>query len=53
MSRKDKPMVAEASTSPKIVAKTNLDPKDPLENNPYTEKEMKIQNQKLMAYFED
>jgi hypothetical protein len=46
-------IIAEASTSPKIVAKMTTDPSNALEDNPYTEEEMKIQNQKILAYFED
>ncbi|OZM57493.1 hypothetical protein CIB95_08545 [Lottiidibacillus patelloidae] len=46
-------LYAEPSTSPKIVAKMDSDPKTALDQNPYNEEEMKIQNQKVLSYFED
>jgi hypothetical protein len=46
-------LYAEPSTSPSIVAKLDSDPKSVLDQNPYNEEEMKIQNQKILAYFED
>jgi hypothetical protein len=49
-----KRLYVEPSNSPRIVAKMESDPKTALENNPYNEEEeMKIQNQKIMSYFED
>jgi hypothetical protein len=46
-------IVVEPSTSPKIVAEMTTDPNSALDHNPYNEKEMKIKNQKILAYFED
>jgi hypothetical protein len=46
-------IIAESSSSPMLVIKTNLDPKDVTENNPYYQ-DTEVKNAKRMKeYFEE
>jgi hypothetical protein len=46
-------MIVESSTSPMLVIKTNLDPKDSVENNPYYHDEEPKDPKEFKAYFEE
>ncbi|MDE5413525.1 hypothetical protein [Alkalihalobacterium chitinilyticum] len=44
-------MIAEPTDSPTFVMKTNLDPKDPTEDNPYFNEKNKQQTEEFCDYF--
>lgn len=46
-------IIAESSSSPMLVIKTNLDPKDPSEENPYYRKEREKDSERMDHFFED
>jgi ribosomal 30S subunit maturation factor RimM len=46
-------IIANANTGPNLVIKTNLDPKDVSENNPYFSKVETKDAQALKEYFEE
>jgi hypothetical protein len=46
-------MIAETNGSPMLVIKTNLDPKDSTENNPYYHDKETKDPKKFQDYFED
>jgi hypothetical protein len=45
-------LIAESSSEPSLVIKTNLDPKDSTDENPYY-KEGQSEKDKFTSYFED
>ncbi|MFL6559372.1 MAG: hypothetical protein ACJ8MO_25060 [Bacillus sp. (in: firmicutes)] len=46
-------IIAESSPSPMLVIKTNLDPKDVTENNPYYNDTEVKEPKKIQEYFEE
>ncbi|MFZ7943702.1 MULTISPECIES: hypothetical protein [Bacillaceae] len=46
-------IIAESSPSPMLVIKTNLDPKEPMENNPYYQEGELKSPKAFRDYFED
>ncbi|MEH7073548.1 hypothetical protein [Neobacillus drentensis] len=46
-------IIAEASPTPMLVIKTNLDPKDVTENNPYYQETEVKDPKKIKNYFEE
>jgi hypothetical protein len=46
-------IIANPSSSPQLVIKTNLDPKDPTEENPYVEKGKVSNSEQFNEYFEE
>lgn len=46
-------VIAESPTEPMLVIKTNLDPKDATENNPYYHNEDAQDPKKFREYFEE
>ncbi|MEH7335545.1 hypothetical protein V7161_23260 [Neobacillus drentensis] len=46
-------IIAESSSEPMLVIKTNLDPKDPTENNPYYHNEDVKNPKAFKEYFEE
>jgi hypothetical protein len=46
-------VIAEPTASPSLVIKTNLDPKDATENNPYYKGDDEKEDQEFRQYFEE
>lgn len=49
----DRIIAEQRSSSPTLVIKTNLDPKDSTENNPYLENGKQTNEEEFRDYFED
>jgi hypothetical protein len=46
-------MINEATSEPMLVIKTNLDPKNSIENNPYYQNSSQTDTKKFRNYFEE